>query len=157
MKKTITRSVRNKADISSLCSYLGNLTEFPLTVRIEKGVEKRSSQQNRLQRLWVNEAENQGDMSAEEYRGYCKLYFGVPILRNEDEEFREIYDSVIRPLQYEQKLQLMMIPIDLPVTSRMNTKQKTKYLDQMYQHLKGLGFILTDPNTLGLDQHKEAK
>jgi len=39
----------------------------------------------------------------------------------------------------------MMIPIDLPVTSAMTTKQKTKYLDEVYKHFTGLGIQLTEP------------
>jgi hypothetical protein len=99
-----------------------------------------------LQRLWCREAAEQlQDETAEQKRGYCKLHFGVPILRMEDEEFCEVYDRVIRPLLYEQKLALMMVPIDLPVTSRMKTRQKKDYLDAVYQHFTGQGVKLTEP------------
>lgn len=118
--------------------------ELPFTLNINKGAP-RSIEQNRLQRLWMVEAEEQGDMTAEEYRGFCKLHFGVPILRAENEEFKKIYDEVIRPLDYEKKLSFMRVPIDLPVTSQMTTKQKTKYLDLVYNHFLELGFVLTEP------------
>ena len=118
---------------------------FPLgfTAKLLKG--KRTAEQNSLQRLWLQEAERQGDQTAEEYRGYCKLHFAVPIMRNESPEFKDAYDRVIRPLPYEQKLEMMMVPLDFPVTRLMNTKQKSKYLDDIYQHFRGLGFELTEP------------
>lgn len=118
--------------------------DLPFTLSINKGAP-RSIEQNRLQRLWMLEAEEQGDMTAEDYRGFCKLHFGVPILRAENEEFKKIYDEVIRPLDYEKKLAVMRVPIDLPVTSQMTTKQKTKYLDIVYNHFLELGFLLTEP------------
>src|SRR5690606_26105095 len=78
--------------------------KLPFTVQITKG-KNRSIEQNKLQRLWLNEAAEQlGDDTAEGYRAYCKLHFGVPILRGENEEFREAYDKIIRPHSYEDKL-----------------------------------------------------
>lgn len=60
------------------------------------------------------------------WKCYCKLHHGVPLLRAEDEEFRETYDKAIKGLTYEQKLAVMKI---LPVTSLMNKKQISKYIE----------------------------
>lgn len=157
MTKTITRTIRSKADADSLVSFIGNTSEYPYTVKITKGEEKRSSQQNRLQHQWFNDATTQGDLTASEYRAYCKLMFGCKILYEQDEEFREAYNRVLRGLTYEQQLACMVPPLDLPVTSRMSVKQKSQYLDMMWQHFRGLGFILTDPSMLGIDNWKEAQ
>lgn len=135
--------IRNERERNALLSAVSKRA-MPFTAVLKKG-EPRSPEQNRLQRLWMLEAEEQGDMTAEEYRGYCKLHFGVPILRAEDDEFKRIYDEVIRPLPYENKLALMRVPIDLPVTSRMTTGQKTRYLDQVKQFFEEQGFQLTQP------------
>jgi len=109
----------------------------PFTVKVSKGLP-RTNDQNKLQRKWCLEAEADGQYTAEEYRGMCKLYIGVPIMRNEDDDFREKYDELIRDrFTIEQKLAFMMVPIDLAVTRIMNTKQKAKYLDQMYVYLTG--------------------
>lgn len=117
----------------------------PFTLSIRKGAP-RSIEQNKLQRKWLNEAAEQlCDDTAEGYRAYCKLHIGVPILRNENEQFKEQYDSIVRPLPYDKKLEIMKVPIDLPVTRIMTTKQKTQYLDAMYQHFRGLGVNLTEP------------
>jgi len=121
---------------------------LPLVVSVSKG-GKRTLQQNKLQRLWINEiAEQLGDQTPEEVRGYIKLTIGVPILREGHEDFRERYDAVIKPLPYEQKLALMMEPIDLPVTRLMSTKEHTAYLDGVHRHFSEKGIALTDPGDL---------
>ena len=129
---------------------------LPLTVTIGKG-GKRSLKQNALQRKWVGEIAGQlGDQTLEEVRGYCKLTIGVPILRAENEEFREAYDATVRPLPYELKLKLMMEPFDFAVTRKMNTKQFTAYLDGVHRHFSEKGIVLTDPGDLLACAQKQA-
>lgn len=118
---------------------------LPFTVDLNKG-KRRTVRQNKLQRLWLNEiAEQLGDRTAEEVRGYCKLTMGVPILRAENETFREKYDRLIRPLSYEVKMEFMMEPLDFPVTRLMTTGQITRYLDAIGKHFAEQGVRLTDP------------
>lgn len=74
------------------------------------------------------------------WKCYCKLHHGVPILRAEDEEFRETYDAVIKPLTYEQKLIAMR---HWPVTSLMTRKQLTKYADAVQDDFAARGVTLT--------------
>lgn len=122
--------------------------KLPFSASIADG-KHRTDPQNKLQRLWVMEVSAQfGDRTPEEVRGYCKLHFGVPILRNENDVFRREYDTVIMPLPYEHKLKLMMIPFDFGVTRIMNTRQKTAYLDAMHRHFSDQGIVLTDPENL---------
>jgi hypothetical protein len=120
----------------------------PYTMELVKGL-KRSNEQNRLQRKWLKEAEEQGDQTAEEYRAYCKLHFGVPIMRQQSDIFRGKYDRIVKPLDYTQKLELMMEPFDFPVTRLMSAANEKKYLDQMYSFFTGQGFALTDPDMRG--------
>lgn len=117
----------------------------PAVIEVKAEKRGRTVEQNKLQRKWMLEAQQQGDMTAEEYRGYCKLHFGVPIMRAENEEFRELYDRFVRHLSYEAKMAFMMEPFDFAVTRDMDTNQKTRYLDQVYVYLTGLGFKLTEP------------
>ena len=83
--------------------------------------DERKAAQNALQFHWFREMEQQGDLSAREYRAYCKLHFGVPIAR-EDEGYRAQYDAVIKPLPYVQKIQMMdeQSRFYIPVTSTFN-------------------------------------
>ena len=119
--------------------------DLPLTITMTPG-KVRSIRQNKLQRLWMKEiAEHFGDRTPEEIRGYCKLTIGVPILRAENDAFQVKYDRIVRPLDYEQKLDLMMEPLDMPVTRFMTIKQKGGYLDQVYRHFASQGVRLTLP------------
>lgn len=139
-----TRIINTTNDREMLLRFLEN-RKPPFTVSITDG-KHRSSEQNRLQRRWLQEISEQlGDQTPEEVRGYCKLTIGVPILRSENEAFREKYDAVVRPLSYEQKLAIMMEPLDLPVTRIMNTRQKTDYLDGILRHFSQQGIVLTEP------------
>lgn len=159
MAKKIKRWIKSEDDLKALKLLISNM-QGPFTLTIEKGIrEKRSTDQNRLQRLWVNEVEQQGDMTAEEYRAYCKLHFGVPMLRNENDTFAELYDSKIRdrvpPYSYEQKLEFMAIPWDMHVTRLMTIKQHDKYLNMMHDHFTSLGMILTIPNDIDWEKGRD--
>jgi hypothetical protein len=122
--------------------------KLPFTSSIMDG-KHRSTDQNRLQRQWVLEISAQlGDQTPEEVRGYCKLHFGVPILRNENDVFKAEYDAVIMPLPYEHKLKLMMVPFDFGVTRIMTTRQKTAYLDAVHRYFSEQGIVLTNPEDL---------
>ena len=122
--------------------------KLPMTIGIE-AIGKRSARQNRLNRQWMLDIAGQIEgWSAEYTRGYCKLHFGIPILRADDEEFCREYDALVRPLPYEHKLKLMMVPFDFGVTRRMTTKQQTAYLDAVHRHFSEQGVALTDPGDL---------
>jgi hypothetical protein len=141
------RVVETEQDRTLLVKFIEN-HKLPMTVEVTAG-KHRTTEQNRLQRQWMIDIASQlPENSAEEWRGICKLHFGVPILRAENEAFCAVYDEVIRPLPYETKVKTMMVPIDLPVTSKMTTKQKTAYLDQIHKHFSELGVVLTDPDAL---------
>lgn len=124
---------------------------LPFTMEVVKG-EKRSNKQNKLQRLWLNEAAAQGDHTAEEYRAYCKLRFGVAIMKSQSELFAEKYDRIIKPMDYSVKLEMMMEPFDFPITRLMSVANEKKYLDQMYLYFTSQGFVLTNPEDRGLDE-----
>lgn len=141
------RIIRTDDDLELLITYLRG-QKLPLAVSVER-YSHRTVQQNKLQRLWIKEiAEQLPDNSAEYWRGYCKLHFGVPIMRAENEEFQQTYDEIIRPLPYEAKIRLMMVPIDLPVTRIMNLRQKQQYLDDMMAHFLEQGVALTEPEPM---------
>ena len=110
--------------------------EMPFTIYIEAGL-KRSNNQERTHRMWMKELAAQGDMEAEEYRGFNKLWFGVRLMKYQSERWAETYDRIVKPLDYQQKLQLMMEPISYPLTSRMKVKTFTQYLNDVYQYWTG--------------------
>ena len=140
----VDRIIKDEVDLKLLLKFL-QTQKLPFSVSIVKG-KPRTVKQNKLQRLLLNEiAEQLGDQTPEEVRGYCKLTIGVPILRAENEAFRERYDAVVKPLSYEQKLSIMQEPLDMPITRLMSTDQKTRYIDGIYRHFCEKGIVLTVP------------
>lgn len=140
-----THIVRSAEDMERVARLVGNMKP-PLTITVTSGA-RRSIEQNKLQRLWCMEAAEQlGDRTAEEIRGFCKLHYGVPIMREGHEDFRETYDRLIKPLPYETKLAYMMEPLDFPITRLMTVGEKSQYLDAMHKGLSELGVKLTEPS-----------
>jgi len=138
--------LRDSSDKNSLFNLLQEMElEYPIDVLIKRATKDRTSAQNNTQHQWYRDAEAQGDMKAWEYKAYCKLHFGVPILRRDSLAYRQKYDLIIKGLPYEHKLQLMSEPHPYPVTSAMNVAQKSAYLDEVRNHFEGLGMQLTDP------------
>lgn len=144
---TVNRTIETEYD-KKMAVRLLESRPIPFTLSLADG-KHRSTAQNKLQHMWMAEiAQQKGDISAEEARGYCKLTIGVPILRSQNAAFAKEYDKVVKPLPYEAKLKLMMVPFDFGVTRIMTTKQKTQYLDDIARHFGEQGIILTMPDDL---------
>ena len=117
--------------------------KLPITVSSIDGRD-RTMEQNKLQFLWAREAaEQRGDMTADEVRCEWKLVWGVPILREQSPEYRDVYDAAIKPLPYDRKLKAMRF---FPVTSEMKVRQMTAYLDAIQRECAENGIKLTDPD-----------
>lgn len=107
---------------------------------VEIKPKRRSRAQNAFSHAWYEEiAQALPEDDALGWKCYCKLHHGVPILRAEDDEFREAYDGAIKGLTYEQKLLAMRV---FPVTSRMNVRQLTKYADAVREDFGARGISL---------------
>jgi len=136
------RTIKSQSDLDALRTLLGNM-KLPITVEWVQGND-RTSDQNRLQWLWAKEtAEQFGDRTPTEVQREWKLIYGVPILREDSAEFREIYDSMIKPLPYEGKAKLMQY---MPITSEMKVRQMVRYLDTIQREMLQQGVRLTDPD-----------
>lgn len=132
---------------SSLQTVFGTLREMYAQhrfVRIDAKTGKaRSLDQNAISHAWYEQlARELREDDALGWKCYCKLHFGVPILRTEDNEFREFYDNSIRGMTYERKLIAMKY---LPVTSNMTKPQLSKYLEAMQAAFVPLGVMLEFP------------
>lgn len=136
-----TRSVSNEDQLALLIAYLRQ-RKRPFTVEVTDGRD-RSTEQNRLSHKWYKEISEQTGEAVEDVRARCKLEIGVPILR-EDETFRATYDRLIRPLGYDDKLDLIRAT-DMPVTRLMNVEQMSRYLDEVFSRHAGFGIELTVP------------
>ncbi len=116
---------------------------LPMTVEAVKG-KHRTTEQNNLSHKWYKEISDQTGEEVQDVRARCKLEIGVPILREGVEKFRETYDRLIRPLAYEDKLDLIRVT-DLPVTRLMNVGQMTAYMDEVFRRHAAHGIELTIP------------
>lgn len=146
-----TRVIRTADEALALSRFIMARSKFPVTVTITQGAA-RSDLQNRLAQRWFTDIARQlGDQTHEEVRAECKLRFGVPILRAENEAFRQSYDATIRPLPYAAKLEAMRV-LDLPVTRLMTVKQMTAFMDEMQREWSGKGVRLTDPEQLKYEE-----
>ena len=124
---------------TSLQNAIGDIRELYnahkfLRVSVKTGKD-RSIPQNSISHKWYKQVANElREDTPLGIKQFCKLHFGVPILRAEDEEFRTLYDLVIKPLSYERKLAAMSA---WPVTSLMNKSQLSQYLTAMQQGYDG--------------------
>jgi C-terminal processing protease CtpA/Prc len=145
-----TKIIREPGHVEALANMMRG-RKLPITVTWTQGAP-RSTAQNRLAQRWFTDIATQlGDQTHEDVRAECKLRFGVPILRAENEAFRFSYDRVIKSLTYEQKLEAVKA-FDLPVTRLMTSKQMTAFMDEMQRHWVGQGVRLTDPEALKYEQ-----
>ena len=77
----------------------------------------------------------------------CKLRFGVPIVR-EDEDFNRRYTLTMSHLTYTQQLDAMAI---IPVTSLMKVRPFAEYLTTVDMESAGIGIVLPRPEDLYWD------
>jgi hypothetical protein len=116
-----------------------------LKVRVRTG-KARSLDQNAISHAWYGQmAREDRQEDTRGHRRYCKLHHGVPILRAEDDDFREAYDAVIRPLAYEVKLVAMD---HWPVTSLMTKDQLSRYLEAVQGDYASRGVLLQFPEAV---------
>ena len=102
--------------------------------------QKRSALQNDQIYVWYDQiARELREDDKTGWRRFCKLHFGVPILRDGDADFRAFYDLAVKWLQYPDKLKAMD---HIDITSRMNKTQLSKYHEAMQDHFKPLGVAL---------------
>lgn len=142
----MTRSVRIDATTEQGWQTLSNvrsnalLSSKPFVVQVVG--PKRSLDQNALSHaLYTQIAGQLEDQTVQEVRSECKLRYGIPILRG-DEDFCRLYDRVIRSHDYETKLALMEW---FPVTSLMNKAQCSEYLDTLIREYSKQGISIVMP------------
>ena len=85
----------------------------------------------------------------EDARRYCKLHFGVPIMRKASEDFRHAWNVSFLLLTYETKLELMgecalFGPDGFPVTRLFNRAQGIAYTDKIVAEFSAKGVVFDD-------------
>ena len=85
----------------------------------------------------------------EDARRYCKLHFGVAILNEDDEDFRNSWFRTMKHLSYGEKLDLMgdckLFGTDgFPVTRLFNRAQGIQYTDRIVSDFTEKGVFFGD-------------
>ena len=115
-----------------------------VVVKISSG-KARGLPANALSHVWYGDIAKVWHESPDYAKAFCKLHYGVQILRAECESFRALYDKAIKNnLSYPEKLEAMRI---LPVTRLMDKDQMCRYLNAMQQGLAeaDMSVVLTTP------------
>lgn len=105
--------------------------------------KKRSLSQNDISHAWYEQISRElREDTPLGVKSASKLNCGIPILRAEDADFRDSYDRLIRPMPYENKVELMKW---FPVTSVMTKAQLSEYLEAMQKFWGERGVMLEFP------------
>lgn len=128
-----TTYVNSEKQLSRVIGDIRELYAKNRYVRVQMSTGKRRSlDQNAISHVWYEQvAEELREDTALGVKRFCKLHFGVPILRADSPDFRELYDATIKPMPYEHKLRAMDL---LDVTSLMEKAQFSQYLEEVQRH-----------------------
>jgi hypothetical protein len=134
MKKTV--DIGNEIALQTLIGDMRAEYQRAGFLRATYSTDKpRTLSQNAIAAVWYGQVERElREDTAAGVKRYCKLHYGVPIMRADDEEFRSLYDTAIKPLPYEKKLLAMGL---MPLTSLMDTGQLSRYLVDMKEGFRG--------------------
>ena len=109
--------------------------EMPFIMLLQDFSKDRSLQQDKLAHAWYRHiSKTTQEDTPYRIKGFCKLHFGVPILRGESDKFCEMYDRLIKPASYEWKIDIMSQPDIFPVTSLLTTSQMSDYMTDIQRH-----------------------
>lgn len=139
MAKTWT--IRTTSDLDNAFLEIEGY-EPPLVIKVEKGeAALRTLDQNALVNVWYRQIGEEYGLDFEEARAYCKLIFGIPMLRTKSKHFRNTYDKYLKHMSYREKMNVIM-HTDLPVTSTFNTKEMSEYMESMQRYFADKGLRL---------------
>lgn len=121
--------INTPAELNDLYDSWGKpgVLKFPCEIEITDGTPRSLPQNNLSFKVYDRIAQHM-DRDKLAARCYCKLTYGVPILRRDCEKFEAFCQKGLDNLTYEDKLEAMEFT---PVTSRMKKKQKSEYLDDV--------------------------
>jgi len=137
----LTDTINSEARLKTHIENISKIYEEKKYLRVSITVGKdRTIDQNRLSFDVYRDLQKAGKFNTvTEARAFCKLTYGVPILSEEDHEFRKGLSKLGKyKLSYEDKLSMMIEPINLPVTSRMTRKTFSRYIDAIGRNFPGV-------------------
>lgn len=138
-------------DGQSFAQFIHHAGQFeqPFTWSIEAGVkEGRRAAQNRLSHRWYADvARCLEGHEVSDVRAISKLHHGVPLMRELHDDFREKWDRLVKDrFTYTEKLEMMLDPVDFPVTRLMTVGEMTEYMNRIDRYWTQAGASLTLPD-----------
>jgi len=147
-------TINSDTSYTAFCKHVKGLYEEHHYITYSKpriGAD-RSLPANGLSHVWYDFADKMLTEQIGTTRRYCKLHYGVPIMRGEDDAFRAAYDKAIKPHNYEDKLGFMDF---WPVTSLMSREQMCRYLTAVQVHYASeRGLVLESTGEFAKHQRK---
>ena len=138
---------------STIWPVLQRIDETKVYQVIIKERDNRSLNQNALSHAWYGQIAVELDITPLDAKCLSKLLCGVPILRAEEDDFRQDYDALVKHrFSYEEKLRLMK---QFPVTSLMSKSQLNQYLEAMKEHWAESGVQLMYPDEVPVTEYGE--
>lgn len=118
-----------------------------LTIQVKTGRD-RTLDQNALWFAMYKRISQVMGWPIEDARAHCKLHFGVPMMRNQCDEFRFTWDECFIHLDYERKLRIMIqfghSVEGLPVTRGFNRAQGIEYTNRIVDDFREQGVFFDD-------------
>jgi hypothetical protein len=120
-----------------------------LVISIRPGKDRTLDQNGLWFAMYKRIAEMTEIGDEEDARKYCKLHFGVPIMRKASDDFRHAWAVSFLMLTYETKLELMgpcalFGPDGFPVTRLFDRAQGIAYTDKIAQEFGAKGVVFDD-------------
>lgn len=120
-----------------------------VVVTLRPGKDRTLDQNTMFFALYKRIAEMTEIGDLEDARRYCKLHFGVVIMRKECVDFRRGWSQMFLNLPYETKLELMgpcamFGPDGFPVTRLFNRAQGIAYTNQIVDEFRAKGVFFDD-------------
>jgi len=138
-----TKIIRQPEHITALAILLGGV-KLPITVSWVQG-ESRREAQNRLAFQWYGDISRQlGDQSISEVRAECKCRFAAPILCVEHPPFAITWGRFRERFSWKEMLEFVKVT-ELPMSSLLNVKPMSEYLNAINLEYSRVGVRLTDP------------
>jgi hypothetical protein len=142
MKRIVNSTESLSTVIGELRKTFKEIRYFTVTINTGK---KRTLSQNAIVHAWFLQISREtGEYTPEDVKNLCKYHFGLPILRGEVDEEKNLTDSaieynshceaVIDPLSYENRIKAMTY---YPCTSFMTTKQLNEFMEAIQNNFAG--------------------
>jgi len=143
-----TASIRNDAARAHFLKQFNDMP-YPFTASITTAAN-RTAHQNATLHMWFGEvARHQADLDANEIKGMCHRRWGLDI-RMRCAKFAWVWERSGARLPYEKQCAMLASGV-LNVSSEMDTKELSEYMDAMSRHFRKDGVPLTDPEMRGIE------